>query len=115
MVRVGWLSVVHSGQPRVKAMRETELSPVTLRTMTDEDLWCVFVQNRAKCSFEFWDEVENRKAAAVLSERSPFWHLNTALEQRHARRWLPKSNVVELTPEEWEARKRRATLRPISA
>jgi hypothetical protein len=79
--------------------------------MTDEDLWRLFVQNRERCSREFWVEVENRKAAEILSETNPFW--GTAW--REIRRWSARSNVVQLTPEEWEARKRRKMFRLISA
>jgi hypothetical protein len=86
-----------------------------LRLMGDGDLWSLFLHHREECSDEFWQEVENRKAAGILSQGSPFWHLNTALEQRHARRRLAKSSVVELTLEEWEARKRRKMFRVISA
>jgi len=96
-------------------MGETELFPVKPRMMTDEELWSLFRQNRGNCTYEFWEEVENRKAAAILTECSPFWPMNTSLAQRQAARWPAKSNVVQLTPEEWEARKRRNMFRVISA
>ena len=83
--------------------------------MTDEDLWCLFVHNREHCSHEFWQEVGNRKAAGILSETSRFWGMNTALAQRERRRWPAKSNLIELTPEEWQARKRRKMFRVIPA
>jgi hypothetical protein len=103
------------GQPCSSAMRETELFPLKLRMMTDEELWSLFLENREQCSHEFWQEVENRKAAATLAQSSPFWHINAALVQRHARRWPANSNVIRPTPEEWEARKRRNMFRVISA
>ena len=96
-------------------MRENELFPVTLGTMTDEDLWSLFIENREKCAGEVWREVENRKAAGILSEASPFWGMNTAFAQREKRPWPTKSNVIELTPEEWQVRKRRKMFRLISA
>jgi len=96
-------------------MRETELVSVSLTTMTDEDLWCLFVQNREHCSHEFWQEVENRKAAGILSETSRFWGMSTVAAQRATRRSTVKSNLIELTPEEWQARKRRKMFRVIPA
>jgi hypothetical protein len=86
-----------------------------LRLLSDGDLWLLFRHHREACSTEFWEEVENRKAAAMLSQSSPFWHMNTALAERRERHWLAKSNVIQLTPEEWEARKRRSMFRVISA
>jgi hypothetical protein len=86
-----------------------------LRLMSDGDLWSLFLNHREECSREFWQEVENRKAAGILSEASPFRHMNTNSEQREDRLWFAKSNVIELTPDEWEARKRRNMVRPISA
>lgn len=63
------------------------------------------------CSTRFWKEVENRKAAGILSQSSLF--CDTA--QRESRVCLPTDNVIELTPEKWEARKRRKKFRLISA
>jgi hypothetical protein len=83
--------------------------------MSDGDLSLLFVHQREKCSAEFWEEVENRKAAGILPETSPFWRVNTNSAQRESRRCLAKSNVIELTPDEWEARKRRKMFRLISA
>src|SRR5215470_15218414 len=47
--------------------------PLKLRIMSDEDLWWLFLHHRKECSREFWEEVENRKAAGTLFQRSPFW------------------------------------------
>jgi hypothetical protein len=88
---------------------------VKLRIMSDGDLWSLFLHHREACSREFWEEVENRKAAGILSEGSPFWGVSTNSAQRESRRWVAKSNVIEPTPDEWEARKRRNMFRVISA
>ena len=73
---------------------EMERFPIKLRTMTDEDLWWFFVQNRERCPREFWEEVENRKAAGILSETSPFWGMGASLAQRERLRWFAKWNVI---------------------
>jgi hypothetical protein len=82
-----------------------------LRIMSDEDLWWVFLNHREECSREFWEELENRKAAGILSKESPFW----AMRDRHPRGSGDNSNLIKLTPEEWEARRRRKMFRVISA
>jgi hypothetical protein len=85
-----------------------------LRVMSDEDLWWLFLHHRPGCSREFWEELENRKAAGILSKGSPFWTVSN-----RARYVQPSpadnSNLVELTREEWEARRRRKMFRVISA
>ena len=85
-----------------------------LRVMSDEDLWWLFLHHRLECSREFWEELENRKAAGILSEDSPLWTVSN-----RARYLQPSpadnSNLVELTREEWEARRRRKMFRLISA
>jgi len=85
-----------------------------LRVMSDEDLWWLFLHHRPECSREFWEELENRKAAGILSKDSPFWTVSN-----RARYLQPSpadnSNLVELTREEWEARRRRKMFRLISA
>jgi hypothetical protein len=96
-------------------MKEIALFPVTLRTMTDRDLWWFFLQNRELCSSEFWQEVDNRKAVGILSEASPFWNTSVYTGRRTTWRSIAKSNIIELTPEEWEARKRRTMFRMIPA
>src|SRR5229473_2013224 len=85
-----------------------------LRVMSDEDLWWLFLHHRPECTREFWEELENRKAAGILSKDSPFWTVSNRA------RYLPpspadNSNLVELTREEWEARRRRKMFRLISA
>ena len=94
-------------------MKGLELFPVTLRTMTDQDLWRFFVQHRDLCSCEFWEEVANRKAAGILFHDSPFWSMGNV--GRSLARGSGKSNLIELTREEWEARRRRKKFRVISA
>src|SRR6267143_2698989 len=39
-----------------------------LRVMSDEGLWWLFLHHRPECSREFWEELENRKAAGILSK-----------------------------------------------
>ena len=51
----------------------TDRLRLKLRIMSDEDLWWLFLHHREECSREFWEELENRKAAATLSEDNPFW------------------------------------------
>ena len=85
-----------------------------LRIVSDEDLWWLFLNHREDCSREFWEELESRKAAGILSGGSPFWTVSNP-----ARYLQPSpadnSNLIELTREEWEARRRRKMFRLISA
>jgi len=103
----GAVTHMDSKKPRANRVR------LTFRVMSDEDLWWIFVHHREECSSEFWQELENRKAADTLSESSPFWavyNLGRHL-QKHAA--VKKSNLIELTREEWEARRRRKMFRVI--
>jgi hypothetical protein len=86
-----------------------------LRIMSDEDLWWVFLNHREECSEEFWEELENRKAAGILSKGSPFWTMGALARCGHPRSSGDNSNLIELTPEEWEARRRRKMFRVHSA
>jgi len=86
-----------------------------LRIMGDEDLWWLFLHHREECSREFWEELENRKAAGTLSEDSPFWTMSNVGRHFHTRGSGDNSNLIELTREEWEARRRRKMFRLISA
>jgi hypothetical protein len=86
-----------------------------LRIMSDEDLWWLFVNQREECSREFWEELENRKAAGTLSKDSPFWTVGNVGRHIHTRGSGDNSNLIELTREEWEARRRRKMFRVISA
>jgi len=86
-----------------------------LRIMGDEDLWWLFVNHREECSREFWEELENRKAAGTLSKDSPFWTTGNVGRHFHTRGSGDSSNLIELTREEWEARRRRKMFRSISA
>jgi hypothetical protein len=86
-----------------------------LRVMSDADLWWVFVHHREECSHEFWEELETRKAAGILSKDSPFWAMGELARYRHPRSSGSNSNLIKLTPEEWEARRRREMFRLRSA
>jgi hypothetical protein len=96
--------------------RELETNPLRLklRIMSDKDLWWLFLHHREECSREFWEELENRKAAGTLSNDSPFWAVRNVV--RYLQPQVPAdSNLIELTREEWEARRRRKMFRVISA
>jgi hypothetical protein len=85
-----------------------------LRIMGDEDLWWLFLHHREKCAREFWEELDSRKAAGTLSADSPFWTMGSLARhlQRHP---TDSSKLIELSREEWEARRRRKMFRVISA
>jgi hypothetical protein len=76
-----------------------------LRIMSDDDLWWILLHHRPECRREFWREVENRKAAGILSKASPFWMVGESTPFRQAIALSGDSNPIELTREEWEARK----------
>jgi hypothetical protein len=86
-----------------------------LRLMSDGDLCWMFVHHPEGCPCEFWEEVENRKAAGTLSKGSPFWTIGNVGRHLQTRGSGGGSNLVELTREEWEARRRRKMFRVISA
>ena len=86
-----------------------------LRVMRDEDLWWLFLNHRAECKREFWEEVATRKAAGTLSKGSPFWVLGDIARDFRMRSSGHHSNLIELTREEWEARRRRGMFRLVSA
>ena len=91
--------------------RGTDRLRLKLRIMSDGDLWWLFLNHREECSQEFWEELENRKAAGILSKDSPFWAMGELARYRHPRGSGSNSNLIKLTPEEWEARRRRKMLR----
>jgi hypothetical protein len=93
----------------------TDRLRLKLELMSDGDLWSLFVHHREGCSREFWNEVDNRKAAGTLSKGSPFWTTGDVGRYLHTRGCSDNSNLIELTPEEWEARRRRKMFRVISA
>lgn len=93
----------------------TDRIHLKLRIMSDYDLWWLFLNHREECSHEFWEEVGNRKAAGTLSKGSPFWTTGNIGRYFHTRGSGDNSNLIELTREEWEARKRRKMFRLISA
>jgi hypothetical protein len=86
-----------------------------LRTMSDDDLWWLFLHRREECSLGFWEELETRKAAGTLSKESPFWAMDALMRCPHSRSSGDNSNLIKLTREEWEARRRRKMFRVISA
>ena len=92
----------------------TEHLNLKLRIMSDKDLWWLFLDHRAECSREFWEELENRKAAGILSKDSPLWTVSNRVRYLQPSP-ADNSNLVELTREEWEARRRRKMFRLISA
>jgi len=93
----------------------TDRLRLKLRIMSDEDLWWVFLNHREECSHEFWEELENRKAAGILSKSSPFWTMGALARYGHPGGSGDNSNLIKLTREEWEARRRRKMFRVISA
>ena len=86
-----------------------------LRIMSDDELWWLFLNYREECSPEFWEELETRKAAGTLSNDSPFWTMGKPAKYCPPRRSGGDSNLIKLTREEWEARRRRKMFRLISA
>jgi hypothetical protein len=68
-----------------------------------------------ECSREFWEELENRKAAGILSKDSSFWAMGELARYHRPRGSGGDSNLIELTPEDWEARRRRKMFRLHSA
>ena len=93
----------------------TDCLRLKLRIMSDGDLWTFFVHNREECSHDFWEEVGNRKAAGTLSTGRLFWTIGKIGGYFHTQSSRDNSNVIELTREEWEARRRRKMFRLISA
>jgi len=93
----------------------TDRVRLKLRIMSDDDLWWLFLSHPEECSHEFWQELETRKAAGTLSKGSPFWALSKPARYRQPRGSGGNSNLIELTREEWEARRRRKMFRVISA
>ncbi len=111
--------MVNSVPFRASAMNITGLGThrlrLKLRIMSDEDLWWLFLNHREECSQEFWEELETRKAAGTLSKDSPFWTMGELARHRRPRGSNDNSNLIKLTREEWEARRRRKMFRVISA
>ncbi len=111
--------VVHSvpfGAPTMRIIGlGTDRLRLKLRIMSDDDLWWHYVNHREECSREFWDEVETRQRAGTLSKGSPFWMMGEIARRRPPQKSGGDSNLIELTPEEWEARRRRKMFRVISA
>jgi len=44
-----------------------------LRILSEDELWGLFLDHPHQCLQEFWEEVQDRKAAGTLSNNSPFW------------------------------------------
>jgi hypothetical protein len=93
----------------------TDRLRLKLRIMSNDDLWWLFLNHREECLQEFWGEVETRKAAGTLSKNSPFWAMGELARYRQPRGSGGNCNLIELTREEWEARRRRKMFRVISA
>jgi len=113
--RIGMVNFLPLGE---SAMNITGLGTdrrLKLRIMSDDDLWWLFLNHREECLQQFWGEVEARKAAGILSKTSPFWAMGELARYRQPRGSGGKSNLIELTREEWEARRRRKMFRLISA
>ncbi len=94
---------------------ETYRLRLKLRIMSDDDLWWLFLHHREDCLQEFWEELEARKAAGTLSKGSPFWTIRNLARYLKSRGSADNSNLIELSREEWEARRRRKMFRLISA
>ncbi len=88
---------------------------LTLRIMSDDELWGLLLDHPHQCLQEFWGEVLSRKAAGTLSKNSPFWTIGDAGRRFQARGSDDNSNLIELTREEWEAHRRRKMFRVLSA
>ena len=95
--------------------RGTDPLRLKLRIMSDDDLWWLFLNHREECSHEFWEELETRKAVGTLSKDSPFWTIDALARYRNPGGSGGDSNLIKLTREEWEARRRRKMFRVISA
>jgi hypothetical protein len=93
----------------------TDRLRLTLRIMSDDDLWGFFLDHPHQCLQEFWGEVLTRKAAGTLSKNSPFWAMGNGGRHSQTRGTDDNSNLIELTREEWEARRRRKMFRVMSA
>jgi hypothetical protein len=93
----------------------TDRLRLKLRIMSDDDLYWVFLDHREECSQGFWEKLENRKAAGILSKDSPFWAMGKLARHRQPRSSDSNSNLIQLSREEWEARRRRKMFRLISA
>jgi hypothetical protein len=93
----------------------TDRLRLKLGIMSDDDLWWLFLNHREEGSQEFWEELETRKAAGTLSKGSPFWTMSKLARYPHPRGSAGNSNLIKLTREEWEARRRRKMFRVISA
>ena len=59
----------------------TDRLRLKLGIMSDDDLWWLFLNHREECSHEFWEELETRKAAGILSKDSPFWGCATVTRE----------------------------------
>jgi hypothetical protein len=87
-----------------------------LRVLSNEELWWFLLDHPQQCLQDFWKEVEARKVAGILSNDSPLWTMsNLAPYGQPPTSGGGDSNLIELTREEWEARKRRKMFRVISS
>ena len=104
--RNGKLSISGGCVMNLDGLGTSRLS-LKLRMMSDDDLWWVLLHHREECGREFWREVENRKAAGILSDASPFWRIGASGQSPQANASGVASNVIQLTREEWETRRGR--------
>jgi len=93
----------------------TDRLRLTLRIMSDDDLWWFFLDHPRRCKEEFWAEVGTRRSAGTLSQASPFWSIYEVNQRPDSRPVPAVPNVIELTREEWEAHRRRRMFRVLSA
>ena len=93
----------------------TDRLRLTLRIMSDDELWGLLLDHPQQCVQEFWGEVLSRKAAGTLSKNSPFWTMGNVGRYFQTRDSGGNSNLIELTREEWEAHRRRKMFRVMSA
>lgn len=75
----------------------------------------IFLDYQQERSREFRQEVEARKAADALSRGSPFWTIGNGSSQSLKNESWNKNELIELTREEWEARRHRKMSRACSA
>jgi|SRR5215467_7665020 len=94
-------------------IRGLGIDHLQLRIMSDEDLWWLFLHHRRNCSRQFWEELEKRKAAGTLFKDSPFWSIKNLARYSQPEGAADHCNLIQLTCEEWEARRRRKMFRVI--
>jgi hypothetical protein len=51
----------------------TDRLGLTLRILSDDELWGLFLDHTNQCLQEFWEEVQTRKATGTSSKNSLLW------------------------------------------